>query len=222
MSGLHDLLLTIIHRVVELKHVIRETYRVNPAIFMALYSGSGPLFYYALYRAARAVRRALYGEMNIWLTVVLASTAAPFVYVLAVGRNVPWWAYTAVAVLLLQGVGPMIWKLTRTAPVPAAAAATADIPLFTEQSHIERTDGRLRDRYRSFSRTMARVAHNYHRPRRRRRTHSFARSRAIPFLPRRATNNGYRSLRLVINRSRGRAVARFGYLDDEAARLRAG
>ena len=208
MSGLHDLLLTIIHRLVELKHVIRETYRVNPAIFMALYSGSGPLFYYALYRAARAVRRTLYGEMNIWLAIVLASTAAPFVYVLAVGRNVPWWAYAAVAVLLLQGVVPMIWKLTRTATVPAAAPASADVPRLTEQSHIERTGGRLRDRYRSFSRTMARVAHNCHRPRRRRRPRSFTRTRAIRFFPRRAANNGYRSLRLVINRSRGRLAAR--------------
>ena len=222
MSGLHDLLLSVIHRIVELKHVIRETYRVNPLIFMALYSGSGPLFYYALYRIARAVRRTLYREMNVWLGVVLASTAAPFVYVLAVGRNVPWWAYAALAVLLLQGVVPMIRRLTRTA-APAVACAVDDTRLPPMRVRIDRTGGRLCDRYRSFSRTMARVAHSCHRPRRRRaRSFAGARSRALAFASRRATNTGYRSLRLVINRSRGRTAARFGYIAGEAARLRAG
>ena len=39
----------------------------------------------------------------------LAATVAPFVYVMLVGRNLPWWVYAVIAVLVVQSV----WALYR-------------------------------------------------------------------------------------------------------------
>jgi len=36
---------------------------------------------------------------------------APFLYVLLFGRNLPWWVYGILALLIGQGVFSLVWKL---------------------------------------------------------------------------------------------------------------
>ena len=88
----------------------RDTYGVNPAVFLALFLGSGPVFYYSLFRLLRAVARRAGGEAGFWGAVFLAATAAPYLYVLVFGRNLPVWVYIVVALLAAQGAATLVRK----------------------------------------------------------------------------------------------------------------
>lgn len=106
-----------IGKIVELMQISRETYHVNPIVFLAIYFGSGPVFYYALYRVVRAIAKALRRELGLWSSVFLGSTAAPFGYVLLFGRGLPWWAYFVITLVVVQAVIALVWKL-RSLPAP--------------------------------------------------------------------------------------------------------
>jgi DMSO/TMAO reductase YedYZ heme-binding membrane subunit len=107
-----DSLVSIIQGLVQ---AAREKYGVNPAIFLTIYLACVPLFYYSLFHTLRALRRHLGKEVMLWSAIFLCSTVAPFVYVLLFGRNLPWWAYTVIAILIGQGVLALVMKLRRNA-----------------------------------------------------------------------------------------------------------
>jgi len=91
-----------------------EHYGVNPAIFLIIYLISVPFFYYSLFRMVRAVAKKLGKEVVVWSTVFLCATVAPFIYVLFFGRNLPWWVYGIIALLIGQGIFSLIRKLRKT------------------------------------------------------------------------------------------------------------
>jgi hypothetical protein len=91
-----------------------DHYGVNPAIFLVIYLMSMPFFYYSLFRMMRALARKRGKEVAIWSTVFLCATAAPFIYVLFFGRNLPWWVYGIIALLIGQGIFSLIRKLRGT------------------------------------------------------------------------------------------------------------
>ena len=91
----------------------RNRYAVDPVVFLVIYLGSAPFFYYSIYRMVRALARRLTSQITIWSTVFLAATAAPFIYVLLFGRNLPWWIYVVIALLIGQGVYSLIRRLRR-------------------------------------------------------------------------------------------------------------
>ena len=91
----------------------RTGYAVDPVVFLVIYLVSVPFFYYSLFRMVRALARKVRGEITIWSMVFLAATAAPFVYVLFFGRNLPWWVYVVIALLIGQGVYSLVRRLTR-------------------------------------------------------------------------------------------------------------
>ena len=99
--------------------VARDDYGVNPVIFLAIYLICAPLFYYSLFRTLRALAKRLGKEVMLWSAVFLCATVAPFVYVLFFGRNLPWWVYGIIALLIGQGVLSLIMKLRR---IPADGA----------------------------------------------------------------------------------------------------
>jgi fatty acid desaturase len=103
-----------------LMQAARENYSVNPVIFLIIYLGSAPFFYYSIFRMVRALAKRLANEVMIWSTVFLAATAAPFLYVLFFGRNLPWWVYVIIGLLIGQGVFSLVRRLTRK---PARKAA---------------------------------------------------------------------------------------------------
>jgi hypothetical protein len=94
----------------------RETYGVNPVVFLVLLFGASPIFYYAIYRMARALAKKSLNEITLWSTIFLLSTAAPYLYVLVAGRNLPWWVYIIIGLLLGQAVWSFIRRLRKKSP----------------------------------------------------------------------------------------------------------
>ena len=91
-------------------------YGVDPVLFGAIYVGAIPFFTLSV---AWLVRRARRGE-----SVVVPALAAGFffisayLYLIIAGRNVPWWVYAFVAVLVVGGA----WSTVRNVRAKVAAA----------------------------------------------------------------------------------------------------
>ena len=103
----------------ETMRAARANYGVDPVAFLVIYLASVPFFYYSIFRMVRALARKLRNEIMIWSAVFLASTAAPFVYVLFFGRNLPWWVYAVIGLLIGQGAYSLVRKLTRKQEPPS-------------------------------------------------------------------------------------------------------
>jgi len=100
----------------ELMRAARENYGVDPAVFLIFYLASAPVFYFSIFRMVRALARKLPNEITLWSMVFLAATAAPFLYVLLFGRNLPWWIYAVIGLLIAQGVYSLVRRLTKKPP----------------------------------------------------------------------------------------------------------
>jgi hypothetical protein len=94
----------------------RSKYGVDPVVFLVIYLTSVPFFYYSIFRMVRALARRRQNEIITWSTVFLAATVAPFLYVLFFGRNLPWWVYLVVALLIGQGVYSLVRRLRQKPP----------------------------------------------------------------------------------------------------------
>jgi fatty acid desaturase len=103
----------------------RSKYGVDPIVFLVIYLGSVPFFYYSIFRMVRALARRRQNEIITWSTVFLAATVAPFLYVLFFGRNLPWWVYLVVALLIGQGVYSLVRRLRHK---PAAVEEEKETP----------------------------------------------------------------------------------------------
>lgn len=108
----------------ELMQVARNNYRVDPVVFLVIYFASVPFFYYSLFRMIRALAQKR-GEILLWSSVFLAATVAPFLYVLIFGRNLPWWVYGVIALLIGQGVFSLVRKLRGTSAAQPFSPPTA-------------------------------------------------------------------------------------------------
>ena len=109
----------ILSKIAALMQVARDDYAVNPIIFLVIYLISVPFFYYSLLRMIRALAKKRGKEVRLWSAVFLCATAAPFIYVLFFGRNLPWWVYGVIMLLIGQGVFTLVRKLRGK---PAAGA----------------------------------------------------------------------------------------------------
>ena len=96
----------------------RETYSVDPVAFVVIYFVSVPFFYFSIFRMVRAIARRRQQELVVWSTVFLGATAAPFLYVLFFGRNLPWWVYGLIALLIGQGAWSLVRRLRKKPPPP--------------------------------------------------------------------------------------------------------
>ena len=88
----------------------RERYAINPYVFLALSAVCGPLFYYSLYRMARALRSDR-GATGRWSLIFLAATIIPYLYVLVFGRNLPWWVYVVLVAAVSWGIYQLVARL---------------------------------------------------------------------------------------------------------------
>lgn len=86
----------------ELMRTARDTYGVDPVIFLVLYVLCAPPWYYSMFRTLRAFATQRTNEIMVWTTVFLVTSVLPFVYVMIFGRNLPWWVYAIIAALVLQ------------------------------------------------------------------------------------------------------------------------
>ena len=97
----------------------RDNYNVDPIVFLVIYLISAPVFYYSLFRMIRAFARRRGNEAVLWSAVFLCAVVAPFVYVLLFGRNLPWWVYGIIALLIAQGV--FSWAMKSRAKAASGA-----------------------------------------------------------------------------------------------------
>jgi amino acid transporter len=102
----------------ETMNAAREHYGVDPVVFIVIYIASVPVFYYSIFRMVRALAKRLQKEIMLWSMIFLAATAAPFLYVLLFGKNLPWWVYVIIALLIGQGVYSLIRKLAKKPAKP--------------------------------------------------------------------------------------------------------
>jgi hypothetical protein len=100
----------------DMMRAARDTYGVNPVAFIVIYLVTVPFFYYSIFRMLRALARRQQQGIIAWSMVFLGSNAAPFLYVLVFGRNLPWWVYLVIGLLLAQGVYSLIRRLRKKAP----------------------------------------------------------------------------------------------------------
>jgi fatty acid desaturase len=103
----------IISQIDELTKLARDHYGVNPIIFIIIYLLGVPIFYYSLFRTLRALAKKLGNEIMLWSAIFLCATIAPFLYVLLFGRNIPWWVYGIIAIIIGQGVLTLIMKIRK-------------------------------------------------------------------------------------------------------------
>ena len=100
----------IIERIIAFADSVRVDYGVNPWIFVGIMAGCGPVFYYALYRLIRAAAQRA-PELSRWAAIFMGAAILPYLYVMIFGRNLPWWVYALVALLLGQAAFSLIRKL---------------------------------------------------------------------------------------------------------------
>ena len=102
----------VLHWVRGVMQAARDNYGVDPVAFLVIYLVSVPFFYWSIFAMVRALARRQSRAIMLWSTVFLGSTAAPFLYVLFFGRNLPWWVYVVIALLIGQGVYSLVRRLT--------------------------------------------------------------------------------------------------------------
>lgn len=101
----------ILSQIQSLMQTARDTYAVNPVIFLVLYFACVPVWYYSLFRTIRAAASRSGNLVMLWSAVFLTATVLPFVYVMVFGRNIPWWVYVLIGVLVGQGVFSLARKV---------------------------------------------------------------------------------------------------------------
>jgi hypothetical protein len=109
----------------EIMEVARTRYNVNPIVFLVLYVVPGPFWYYTVFRTIREIARRNTSKAMLWGTICLVVTVQPYLYVLIFGRNMPWWIYIIIGVLVAQGVFTLVRRLVKK---PAAEKAVQDPP----------------------------------------------------------------------------------------------
>jgi hypothetical protein len=94
----------------------RETYGVDPVVFLVISTVNAPFFYFTIYKSVKAVAKRDTGRLPLWATLFLVSVVVPYVYVLFWGRNLPWYIYAAMGLLVAQGVWTLVKKVRRKGP----------------------------------------------------------------------------------------------------------
>jgi len=102
-------------------------YGVNPLIFGAIYVGAIPFFSLSVAWLVRNARRGA--------SVALPALAAGFffisayLYLIVAGKNVPWWVYAFVAVLVIGGAWSTVRSVRQKVADAKADEAASSMPL---------------------------------------------------------------------------------------------
>ena len=112
----------------------RMSYRVDPIIWLIIGTAASPVFYYSIYRVVRAVTKKSSQEIMLWSMIFGCAVLAPYLYVLLFGRNLPWWVYAAIVLLIGQGAYTLVRKV-RGKKVVSAEGKPPEVPLDSGNSH---------------------------------------------------------------------------------------
>jgi hypothetical protein len=91
----------------------RETYGVDPVVFLVITTVNAPFFYYTAFRLVRAAAKRDTAHLPLWAMLFLTAVVVPYVYVLFWGRNLPWYVYAAMGLLVAQGVWTLVKRLRK-------------------------------------------------------------------------------------------------------------
>lgn len=92
-------------------------YGVNPFIFGAIYVGAIPFFSASIGWLIRNYRR---GQSIVWPAVsAVFFFISAYIYLIFAGKNVPWWVYGVVVVLIVVGAYSTIKKVRNQIAQPA-------------------------------------------------------------------------------------------------------
>jgi hypothetical protein len=91
----------------------RETYGVDPVVFLIISTINAPFFYFTIFKMVKAVAKRDTKRLPLWATLFLAAVVVPYVYVLFWGHNLPWYIYVAMGLLVGQGVWTLVRKLRK-------------------------------------------------------------------------------------------------------------
>ena len=103
----------IISNINDISKIAYDNYGVNPTLFIIIYLITVPIFYYSLFRTLRVLTKKLGNEIMLWSAIFLFANIAPFLYVFIFGRNIPWWVYAIIAILIGQGVLSLVLKIRK-------------------------------------------------------------------------------------------------------------
>ena len=117
-------------RVVTWMDGVAARYDVHPLVFLILTVVCAPFFYFSIYKLVRALARRDRDRAQVatWSTVFLIATALPYLYVLVLGRNLPWWIYGVLVLLLAQGIYSLIRKFRPRKPAEKPPTPPAETP----------------------------------------------------------------------------------------------
>ncbi len=96
-----------------------EKYGVDPVVFGSIYVGGIPLFTLSLWWLIRNLRRKKPVVLPVLCTGFFFLSA--YLYLIVVGRNIPWWVYALIAVLVTYGVFAT-WQKIKKGTSPKAGA----------------------------------------------------------------------------------------------------
>ncbi len=90
-----------------------ENYGVNPIIFGSLYVGTIPLFTIAIGWVIKNMRQ----KKPIFIPLMMSGIffISAYLYLIVVGKNIPYWVYAFIALMIIVGLVGTIKKL-RKAP----------------------------------------------------------------------------------------------------------
>jgi hypothetical protein len=106
-----DLIAWVINWAKGLIEASRTNYGVDPIIFVVISTIASPAFYYSIYRVIRAAVKRNGRELMLWGPIFGCAFIAPYVYVLFFGRNLPWWVYVVIGLLVAQGIYSLVRKI---------------------------------------------------------------------------------------------------------------
>ena len=102
---------------------VSSRYGVNPIVYAAIVVANTPFFYYFLYRTLRALGKKQTGRALAFALISLLLFQSPAIYVAIFGHDLPWWAWSGVAVLAAWGLYALVARLRRGRAAPDADAA---------------------------------------------------------------------------------------------------
>ncbi|HID32878.1 MAG TPA: hypothetical protein EYP24_05820 [bacterium (Candidatus Stahlbacteria)] len=79
---------------------IKTRYGINPVIFAIIYFAGVVPFWYSIYRIGRGLKKGDRNEVLTFGTILGTIIISPFFYVLAFGRNLPFWFWIIAALVI--------------------------------------------------------------------------------------------------------------------------
>ncbi|MEO7522833.1 MAG: hypothetical protein ABIT58_02000 [Ferruginibacter sp.] len=90
-----------------------EKYGVNPYIFGAIYIGAIPLFFLCLAWTVKKMKQKKPFVLPLLLTGLCFISA--YVYLIIAGKNIPFWVYIFIGVMVVYGIFSTIHKIMKQA-----------------------------------------------------------------------------------------------------------